>query len=171
MASYKIQKYKCKMVRDGQLVSSHRTIGGADDASAFFMKSLKGLPHEEMHVVFLSGSNSIIGFEAVARGSQTGMILTTGDVLRSALAINARAIVVGHNHPSGNPAPSSDDIDFSAGLYRACALLASDCSTAWCAALRLRSGCRSSSTKRPSERTSGHVDVRVGTRACTYVRR
>lgn len=117
--TYKIQKYKCRMVRDGAITSPLRVVDGSDSASAFFMRSLKGLPHEEMHVVFLNGNNTIIGFESVARGSNTAMVLAPCDVFRSAVAVNARSIVVAHNHPSGDPAPSADDIEFSKNLYRA----------------------------------------------------
>ena len=121
--SYKVQRYKCRLVRDGSMVVPRGTIDGAADSAEFFMKTLKGLPHEEMHVIFINGDNKVIGFEAVARGSSTGMILRTGDIMRSALAVNARAIIVGHNHPSGNSKPSQDDIDFMSALYRAGAIL------------------------------------------------
>lgn len=121
--TYKIQKYKCRMVKDGALTSVVNTIESCDDAAAFFMKSLKGLPHEELHVVFLNGKNSIIGFEAVARGSQSGMCLAPGDIFRSALAVNARHIIVAHNHPSGDCTPSRDDIEFSKQIFRAGAII------------------------------------------------
>lgn len=113
MANYKIKKYKCRLVRDGFIHSPVELITCADEAAMLLMKSLKGLPHEEIHAIFLNNRNRILGLECISRGGTSSSAITPRDLFRSALAVNAVAIVLGHNHPSGDPLPSTDDKDFT----------------------------------------------------------
>jgi DNA repair protein RadC len=62
----------------------------------------------------------VIGAERLAKGGAHGCALTSRDVIRGALLANASAIVLGHNHPSGNPTPSPEDLAMTRSIQTAC---------------------------------------------------
>ena len=107
---YKIPKYKCRLVRDGYIMTPLEVVEEAEQAATVFMKSLKGLPHEEIHALYMSANNRVLALTVVARGGSSGAGVTAFDVWRGAILANARCLVLAHNHPSGDPKPSADDI-------------------------------------------------------------
>ena len=68
---------------------------------------------EHFLVVNLSNQHTIINYETVAIGTVNTVSLRPAEVLRSAIIINAPAIILVNNHPSGNPKPSNSDIQFT----------------------------------------------------------
>lgn len=68
------------------------------------------LEQEEMRVLLLNIRNQVIGMSEVYRGNVHTAIVRIGELFREALRQNASAIILVHNHPSGDPAPSPDDI-------------------------------------------------------------
>lgn len=68
------------------------------------------LDHEEMWVLSLDGLNNLLGAKRVAQGARHGCSVTARDILRLGLADGACTIVLVHNHPGGDPAPSEQDI-------------------------------------------------------------
>ncbi|HEX4341083.1 MAG TPA: DNA repair protein RadC [Polyangiaceae bacterium] len=81
---------------------------------------LATLEHEEVWLLTLDGRNGLLGATRIAQGGLHGCALTPRDVLRPALRDGGSAIVVIHNHPSGDPTPSPDDIKMTAALAVAC---------------------------------------------------
>ena len=81
---------------------------------------LAGLDHEEVWVLGLDGNNGLGSARRVAQGGMHGASLLPRDVLRPALRDGASAIVLVHNHPSGDPSPSPDDVEMTRALDRAC---------------------------------------------------
>ena len=80
---------------------------------------LAALDHEEVWMLALDGQNALKALKCVARGGQHGCALTARDILRPAIAGGASAIVLVHNHPSGDPSPSEDDIAMTRALAAA----------------------------------------------------
>lgn len=80
-------------------------------------------PAEEFLALFLDAANKVIGFERIARGTLTGVEVHPREVFRGAILASAAAIVVGHNHPSGDPTPSVEDIALTRRLRQAGELL------------------------------------------------
>ena len=76
--------------------------------------------HEEVHVLFLNCSNRVLGILNVARGGISGAIVDIRIILQTALKVSASAIVLAHNHPSGNINPSKKDIDLTQKLKSGC---------------------------------------------------
>jgi DNA repair protein RadC len=72
--------------------------------------SLGALPHEEMWVLSLDGHNHLRGTRRVAQGGLHRLALAPRDILAAALADRASTFVLAHNHPSGDPTPSSEDV-------------------------------------------------------------
>ena len=64
---------------------------------------------ENFWVIHLNGRNTMICVELISVGCATSSIVHPREVFRRAMANGAVAIIVGHNHPSGDPSPSTDD--------------------------------------------------------------
>lgn len=80
------------------------------NVAAHLRWSLACLPHEEMWVLSLDGRNHLRGTRRVAQGGVHRLVVTPRDVLAAALADAASTFVLVHNHPSGDPTPSPDDV-------------------------------------------------------------
>ena len=80
-------------------------------------------PVEIFVVIWLSSCNKIIGFETVSRGTLTSAVVDARAVFQGAVVANAVSIIVAHNHPSGNPEPSQEDITVTKKLSEAGKLL------------------------------------------------
>ena len=71
------------------------------------------LEHEEFHLLFLDRKNRLIADEAQGRGTVDHVPVYPREVVKRALALNATAIILVHNHPSGDPTPSRADIEMT----------------------------------------------------------
>ncbi|WP_437671814.1 JAB domain-containing protein [Sorangium sp. So ce131] len=78
--------------------------------AAWCAAHLGPLDHEQMWVISLDGRNGMRGARRVAQGGLHGCSVAARDILRAALADAASALVLVHNHPSGDPAPSPEDM-------------------------------------------------------------
>ncbi len=87
--------------------------------AAWATPRLAGLDHEEVWLLSVDARNALRRAERIARGGMHGCALTARDVLRPAVRDGATAFVLVHNHPSGDPEPSPDDIDMTRALARA----------------------------------------------------
>ena len=71
------------------------------------------LEHEEFHLLFLDRKNRLIAEESQGRGSIDHVPVYPREVVKRALELNASAIILVHNHPSGDPTPSRADIEMT----------------------------------------------------------
>nr|WP_282572344.1 DNA repair protein RadC [Roseomonas acroporae] len=79
------------------------------------------LSHEQAEVckiLFLNSKNSLIKDEEHARGSIKGVQIYPREIVRRIIETNASAIIIVHNHPSGDPTPSDEDIELTKHLFR-----------------------------------------------------
>ena len=84
---------------------------------------LNGLDHEECWAIFLTASNTVISMEMLSKGTLTETAIDVRTIIRRALLINAKSIILFHNHVSGNPLPSLQDIHFTTRLKQSCNLM------------------------------------------------
>ena len=68
---------------------------------------------ERFVVIWLSTSNSIIGFEIITEGLLNSSLVHPREVFRGAIVATCNSIIIAHNHPSGNPEPSAEDISIT----------------------------------------------------------
>lgn len=85
------------------------TIRSPKDAAQLFT-FLEGNMQEEFWVAYLNIKNQVIRKEMIFKGSLNSSIVHPREVFKNAIKLSAASIVVCHNHPSGNPAPSPEDI-------------------------------------------------------------
>jgi DNA repair protein RadC len=85
---------------------------------------LGGLDHEELWVLALDGNNALRAARCVASGGLHGMYVAARDPLRAAIREGASAFVMVHNHPSGDPTPSPEDVKFTLSLAAAARVVA-----------------------------------------------
>jgi DNA repair protein RadC len=81
------------------------------------------LEQEELRTLLLNTKNVVFGAQTVYVGNLAGASVRVGEVFRDAVRGQAAAIVVVHNHPSGDPTPSADDLRITAELAQAGRLL------------------------------------------------
>ena len=79
----------------------------------YLRAALTALPREAFHVLFLDKKNQLIADERMGVGSVDHAPVYPREVVRRALELSASAIVLAHNHPSGDPTPSSADIEMT----------------------------------------------------------
>lgn len=82
----------------------------------YLYTQMSGLKHEEFRVLYLDTRNHLIGEETLFRGTINAAAVYPREVVRAALNKGATALVLVHNHPSGDPAPSPDDDYLTAEL-------------------------------------------------------
>ena len=71
---------------------------------------MEDLAQEQLRVVLLDVKNGVIGQRVIYQGNVSQALVRVAEVLRPAIAENAPCIIVAHNHPSGDPTPSPDDM-------------------------------------------------------------
>lgn len=90
-----------------------------DKVADYFRPRLAALPHEEFWVAALDTKSRLIRAERVAQGGFTACSVMPREIFAPAIRAGAVALVLVHNHPSGDPAPSVDDLNLTARMMRA----------------------------------------------------
>src|SRR5438876_10625041 len=102
--------YELKVVRERrQGYGSLRHIKDASQVYEAFKAEFAELDREMFVVILLDGKNRILGFNVVSVGSLTAALVHPREVFKAAILSNAAALVLVHNHPSGDPTPSAED--------------------------------------------------------------
>src|SRR5438270_2942926 len=84
-------------------------VGGPADVQRFYGTGLRDLAVEEFHVLALGSQSQILGDLLITRGTLNSSLGHPREVFRAAIAEAAAGRIVVHNHPSGDPTPSTDD--------------------------------------------------------------
>ncbi len=93
----------------GEKVRPGRTISGPADTCEYLIARLRDQPQEVFCCLFLDNRHRVIRFEEMFRGTVDGTSVYPREVVRRALALNAAAVILAHNHPSGVAEPSQAD--------------------------------------------------------------
>jgi DNA repair protein RadC len=89
----------------------------------YLVLQLRALDHEAFAVMFLDAGHHLLRFEILFRGTLTHTAVHPREVLKRAMALNAAAVVLAHNHPSGVAEPSRADELITASLRQALQLV------------------------------------------------
>lgn len=102
----------------------HRpTIHNPEDAADLVQYEMSALEQEELRVMLLNTRNHVLRVVTIYKGSLNSSHVRIGELFKPALRGNAAAIIVVHNHPSGDPTPSPDDIHITKAIIEAGHLL------------------------------------------------
>ena len=94
-----------------------------DDAAQLFMASMTNLVQEQMHVMLLDTRHRVQRVELLYKGNLNTSVVRVAEVFCTPIKESAAAIIVGHNHPSGDPTPSPEDVRVTEAIVRAGTLL------------------------------------------------
>jgi len=99
------------------------TINSPADAAALVQYEMSGLEQEHLRVLLLDTRNHLLDIAEVYKGSVNSSQVRVGEIFKAALRRGASAIIVVHNHPSGDPTPSPDDVAVTRAFVQAGKLL------------------------------------------------
>jgi len=80
------------------------------DAANLLMLEMSLLAQEQMRVILLDSKNRVLAIPTIYQGSLNTSLVRVGELFREAIRQNCAAIIVVHNHPSGDPTPSPEDV-------------------------------------------------------------
>lgn len=108
----------------GQRLSQSRlpgnpTIRSPRDAADLLMEQLRYLQKEHFVCLFLNTKNHVISQETLSMGSLNAAIVHPREVFRAAIKCSSASLICAHNHPSGDPTPSPEDIKLTKRLLEA----------------------------------------------------
>jgi len=121
-----IQKYTLRVVKEkGGLYNLEKRISSPKSAKNVFIEVLEldRRAEEVFAMITLDVKNKITGIFEVSVGTLSSSLVAPREVFKRALLQNAAAVLFGHNHPSGNPEPSTDDIQITKKLMKGGKLL------------------------------------------------
>ena len=98
-------------------------VSAPGDAAALVREEMRLLDRESFRVILLNTKNAWLKTCAVSLGSLNASIVEPREVFKEAIGASAASVILAHNHPSGDPTPSSEDIAITKRLTRAGELL------------------------------------------------
>ena len=112
-------RYTVRKDVDGHAVAVGRVLGRPAESAAALMSVLQDEPAEVFVIMCLTTKHRVIAYHEVSRGILDSTLVHPREVFRAAILANAAGIIAGHNHPSGDPTPSPDDIGLTRRLAAA----------------------------------------------------
>lgn len=93
---------KLKKIKNGTVITGPGSAAGV-------IRDISNKEREEFRSIHLNTRNQVIGVETLSQGILDAAIIHPREVFKGAMLNNAKAIIVAHNHPSGDPTPSEED--------------------------------------------------------------
>ena len=103
--------------------TEHPVIQSPEDVASLILYEMGALEQEHLNVMLLDTRNRMVKLVEVYRGSLNSSLIRVSEVFKEAIRANAAAIIVVHNHPSGDPTPSPEDISVTHAIVQAGKLL------------------------------------------------
>ena len=117
--SQKLKKfYHIKLIKEGR-PEYITEIKSPSDAVSFFQKRIGSSPQEHFVALFLNARNGLLGWREISRGTLNANLVHPRETYAPAVQLMAAAIIVAHNHPSGQTEPSREDIEVTKQLKEA----------------------------------------------------
>jgi DNA repair protein RadC len=104
-------------------VDRRRVFSNPGDAARLLRARLANLGHEVFSCLFLDTRHRMIAYEPLFRGTIDGAAVYPREIVKQALGLGAAAVILGHNHPSGDCEPSEADRNITTRIARALALV------------------------------------------------
>ncbi len=112
----------------GKRIASHKNGNNikfrcSEEVANYYIPLMKDLKKEQFKVILLDVKNKIIKDILISQGSLTSSIVHPREVLKPAIQSSAASVIFIHNHPSGDPEPSTDDIEITNRLSKSCSII------------------------------------------------
>ncbi len=107
----------------GKLFGRGSLLKSPENAAEFLTLKLAAKDHEVFCVLFLDTKHRVVAFEEHSRGTIDQAAVHPREVVKAALGHNAGAVILAHNHPSGDTTPSAADKNITARLKDSLALI------------------------------------------------
>jgi len=104
-------------------VDEKAAIHSPTDAAALVEYEMSAFTQEHLWVIVLDTRNRLIAIERLYQGSLNSSTVRVGELFKGAIQKNGASIIVVHNHPSGDPAPSPEDVNLTRSVVQAGKLL------------------------------------------------
>jgi len=110
----KVAQLKAALELGRRAASAHQEektiIHSPQDAASLVISEMGTLQQEHLRVMILNSKNHLIAIHEVYKGNVKASTIRVSELFRSAVRENCPAVIIVHNHPSGDPEPSNDDI-------------------------------------------------------------
>ena len=107
-------------------VEARPQINSPTDAANLLMLEMAGLEQEHLRTLLLDTKNRVMSSPTIYIGNVNSSIIRVAEVFREAIKVNATALIVVHNHPSGDPTPSPEDVQVTRSIVEGGKLLGVD---------------------------------------------
>lgn len=118
-----VSLYSCSLVRDARVKVEDRTVTVAREAANMVRVIVGDSDREHFVALVLDCRRRVIGAQVVSVGTLNASLVHPREVFKPAIMLNGAAVIVAHNHPSGEASPSAEDRDVTRRLVRAGELL------------------------------------------------
>lgn len=108
-----------KMVKEASFLYGQRQINSPSDADSLMREFMADADREQFCVACLNTKNEPTCISTVSIGTLNSSLVHPREIFKVALMANANSILLFHNHPSGNPTPSKEDLEVTKRLYEA----------------------------------------------------
>jgi DNA repair protein RadC len=98
-------------------------VASPGDAANLVMSDMMFLEQEHLRLILLDTRNKVLSTPTIYIGSLNTSVIRIGELFRAAIKENAAALIVAHNHPSGDPSPSPEDVAVTRQIVKAGKLL------------------------------------------------
>ena len=115
-------KYEVRAHRVGEYRALYEAkVNSAEKAARFIFQALEPdtYAEERFQALMLNNAGDVIGFQEISRGELSGTVVHPREVFKLAVILNAAAMIITHNHPSGRVTPSDEDITTTKRLEEA----------------------------------------------------
>ena len=115
-----IPRYGIRLVKESHIIYDKGRITGSEVVCDLMQTiGLHEQAGEEFHSVYLNTKNEVVGMEMISKGTLNASLVHPREVFKGALLANANALILAHNHPSGDVQPSAADKKVTEGLVKA----------------------------------------------------
>lgn len=115
-----VTRYRIALVReDDTQVPPRANLSSPRGVYRFMREFLADADREEFIVLCVSTRNDLVGYNVVSMGSLNASIVHPREIFKAAILLNASSVIIVHNHPSGDPAPSREDREVTRAIAEA----------------------------------------------------
>lgn len=115
----RINVISLKIVKEGSILYDVRRLSTPSEAAGLGKRFLEDLDREQVIVCCLDNKNQPVSINVVSVGTLNSSLVHPREVFKTAILSNAASIILFHNHPSGDPEPSQEDINITTRIREA----------------------------------------------------